>query len=304
MLIRGNLKVKRILNSRLKISLALPSKVSYLVKTNLVAQASNLGMGVYASDLPPNHDLFQILSSWGTQFPDLKFGIAIISPFSYEISILQKQASTFFEMYQNRVELGFGIGDPALIPGPKASRFSKFCELMEAFLDHEMISKNRHHISLAGAGQKLLEFAVNQQLGVIFNGIPDSTLITALGSSSFDSKSKLSAYIMAEIGSYENLSPGFVKIVGRILAGLPKTERNRLNISLEQVKLVREGLSNDWKNYQQWLPKNLIHKVSFLGQNKTDFDVFLQRFADIPVKQLILSLSSNDNRKTFFSWYL
>ena len=97
------------------ISIALPSNVSILEKTNYVQLANSANLGVFVSDLPQNHDLFQLLSVWKERFPRLpNIGTAIISPFVYEKEFIIKQIKTLFENFDNGIELGFGLGDKNL----------------------------------------------------------------------------------------------------------------------------------------------------------------------------------------------
>ena len=89
------------------LSLALPSNVSYLEKLALVELANNSNLGVFISDLPQNHDLFQLLAVWKQKYTNIpNLGTAIISPFVYELEFLKKQIKTIFEISDSGFEIG------------------------------------------------------------------------------------------------------------------------------------------------------------------------------------------------------
>ncbi|MHA2362732.1 MAG: hypothetical protein ACXAC7_02145 [Candidatus Hodarchaeales archaeon] len=291
------------MNEKLKVSLALPSSIPINQKTNLVKKANEYNFGIYCSDLPPNHDLFQLLSFWSCKYPSVKpLGTAIISPFSYPLSVLLKQMKTIFETHQDKIEIGIGVGDPSLISETHRSPFKLFTEKIQTILMNPEITEYRSQIALAGAGNRILRLAVDSGLSIIFNGIPDQNLLLSLGKG-FNFQSLFSTYVMVDFNNFQNLSIPFIKVVSRIMAGLPKSEQKRLNVDIKVIKNIRNAITKGkWIDYQKWLPENLLRQVSFIGEIFHDFQAFKNEIASLGLKQIIVSIPSADSRKKWFEF--
>ena len=283
------------------ISIALPSNVSILEKTNYVQLANSANLGVFVSDLPQNHDLFQLLSVWKERFPRLpNIGTAIISPFVYEKEFIIKQIKTLFENFDNGIELGFGLGDKNLLKKVIQNRIESFQMNLKEILSDETIKQSQNICSIAGSGKKLLNFANNQELGILYNGIINPKIISFLKNKK--TRENVSSYVMADINEYKNLSPGFVSIVSRIITGLSTKELVRLNIEKESVKRINEQLSTtNPSDYQQWLPEYMIKKVAIIGSKEEIIDQ-LNKFISMDIKQVILSIVGSKNKVDFLNY--
>ena len=283
------------------VSIALPSNASLFEKTRFVQLANGANLGVFVSDLPQNHDLFQLLSVWKTRFPTLpNLGTAIISPFVYEGEFLLKQITTLFETFEDGIELGFGIGDKKLLNKSIKNRVESFQISLREILGNETIEKSKNICSIAGSGEKLLNFANEMELGLIYNGIIDRNTLTLLKNKK--TRENVSSYIMADINEYQNLSAGFVSIVSRIITGLSTKELARLSIQKTVVDTINEQLSKrNISEYEKWLPEDVVRKVAIIGSNKELVEQ-LEKLSSMNIKQVILSIVGSNNKVEFLNY--
>ena len=176
----------------------------------------------------------------------------------------------------------------------------KFQTSITQLLNDTLITNSNNVISVAGSGKKLLSFANDNNLGIIYNGIIDQDVIKTIESRK--SKSNLSTYVMTDIRPYESLSKGFVTIVSRIITGLSSKELERLYIDREVVEKIKLGLSqNNLLNYEKWLPEEIITKVAVCG-SKEEIIEKLHQFNNLNVKQIILSIVGTEQKKEFIDF--
>jgi hypothetical protein len=169
---------------------------------------------------------------------------------------------------------------------------------MNQILLDQRIETFSNNISLAGSGPKLLEFTNEKNLGLIYNGKIDLQIINSFNSPK--TKTNTSSYLMVDINDYNSLSTGFISIVSRIISGLPRSERIRLKITENEIYQIQSQLQKkDYSTYRNWLSRDLIEKVALFG-NVDDILDKLNSFKKLKIKQLILSIVGNENRKIFF----
>jgi len=283
----------------MKVSLALPSKIAISEKENLVKIANDKKLGIFVSDLPPNHNLFELMALWCRKYPNIHtFGTAIISPLTYDIENLKYQIKALFDIHKNIFEIGLGVGDRKFIPKQIKKPYQEFKLRIDKILEESAISGGENVISCAGSGQMILKLANKNKLGVIFNGIPDFNIIE-LFDNGF-STNNISNFLMAEFASFEDLSISYITIVSRILSGLSKGELVRLQISSSIIEEIRRKLQEGKLNeYQSWLSPELIQKVAFFGLEQ-DFVHLLSKMKRLKLKQVILSIPHKESRDVFF----
>lgn len=283
------------------LSLALASGDSFAQKDSYVKLASELKLGVFLSDLPVNHDLYQLLTVWKYKYANLPIlGSAIISPLVYVPEIFLKQVKTLFEIFDSGIELGLGLGDKNLLKRKVENRMVNFQSSVNQLLNDPIITKSNNVISIAGSGKKLLTFANDNDLGIIYNGIIDKEVITSIESRK--SKSNLSTYVMTDINPYESLSKGFIRIVSRIITGLSSKEIQRLQIDQNVVENVKIELrQNNLINYKKWLPEETISKIAVFG-SKEEIIEKLHQFNNLNVKQIILSITGATQKLEFIEF--
>ena len=286
----------------MKVSLALPSKIAISEKENLVKLANENNLGIFISDLPPNHDLFELMAQWCKKYPKIHtFGTAIISPLTYDIENLKYKIKTLFNIQNNIFEIGLGVGDRKFIPNQIIKPFSEFKLRTSEILRESSLMETGNIISCGGSGKLLLKLANKNKLGIIFNGIPDNSIIELFDN---DTTSKnISNFIMAEFAHFENLSNSYITIVSRILTGLSKGELVRLQISSTAIEEIGQKLQKgQLKEYQSWLSPDLIKKVAFFGLEH-DFVDFLSKMKRLKLKQIILSIPLEKSRDLFFKMW-
>lgn len=280
-------------------AVSIPSNTTIIEKELIVKLANGSSFGIFLSDLPQNHDLFQLLVLWKERYKNIpNFGTAVISPLAYNIEDIKKQLRTIFEIFPHGLEIGFGVGDKNLLKQDKKNSFSVFKEKMNQILLDQRIETFSNNISLAGSGPKLLEFTNEKNLGLIYNGKIDLQIINSFNSPK--TKTNTSSYLMVDINDYNSLSTGFISIVSRIISGLPRSERIRLKITENEIYQIQSQLQKkDYSTYRNWLSRDLIEKVALFG-NVDDILDKLNSFKKLKIKQLILSIVGNENRKIFF----
>ena len=283
------------------LSLALPSNVSYLEKLALVELANNSNLGVFISDLPQNHDLFQLLAVWKQKYTNIpNLGTAIISPFVYELEFLKKQIKTIFEISDSGFEIGLGLGDKKLLKKTINNRLIGFQEIIKQLIADSTIAGTHNQISIAGSGKKLIDFAVSKNLGLIYNGIITSDTLYSITSDK--TRKNISSYIMVDVNDYNSLSTGFVSIVSRIITGLSNNELNRLQIDLKNVQDINLNLQKkNMENYMSWLPEQLIEKVAIFG-SKEQIQEKLFSFEKLVFKQVILSVVGKGKKEELIEY--
>jgi hypothetical protein len=283
----------------LDFAVSIPSNTTIIEKELIVKLANGSSFGIFLSDLPQNHDLFQLLVLWKERYKNIpNFGTAVISPLAYNIEDIKKQLRTIFEIFPHGLEIGFGVGDKNLLKQDKKNSFSVFKEKMNQILLDQRIETFSNNISLAGSGPKLLEFTNEKNLGLIYNGKIDLQIINSFNSPK--TKTNTSSYLMVDINDYNSLSTGFISIVSRIISGLPRSERIRLKITENEIYQIQSQLQKkDYSTYRNWLSRDLIEKVALFG-NVDDILDKLNSFKKLKIKQLILSIVGNENRKIFF----
>lgn len=286
----------------MKISIALPSNISIEAKEIIVSKANKKNLGIFLSDLPPNYDLFQLLSLWQNKYSNLNtLGTAIISPLAYEFHQLKKQIITVFEINSEKIEIGLGVGDRKFISKDITKPFSIFKLKVSSIVNDTTISNNKHMISVAGSGKKLMEFANNKQIGLIFNGIPDQSIIDNLNNEI--TLKNISCFIMTDFASFNKLSSSFIEIVSRILTSLSKGELVRLKIKSSEIDEIKEKIDkNDLKSYIEWFDPLLIKKVAFFG-SYDEFLLFQSEMERLNIKQIIISIPNEKGRNYFFENY-
>lgn len=284
------------------LSLALPNNSSLKEKNMLVSLANEAGLGIFVSDLPQNHDLFQLLTLWRQKYSKLpNLGTAIISPLIYNKNFLLKQVRTLFEIHKNGLELGLGIGDKNLLPKTISNRIIAFQDEVSALTQDELIKNSDNQLSIAGSGSKLITFANSLDLGLIYNGLIDNQIVSTITSS--QTKDNLSTYIMTDIHDFDSLTIGFVTIVSRIVTGLSSRECQRLNIDSSVVESIREELLNkNISDYKNWLPEEVIRKVALFG-TKEEILNQLKSYQSLNIKQVILSIVGTKNKLDFIEYY-
>ncbi len=284
------------------ISLALPSNSSFTEKDSLVNLANEANIGIFMSDLPQNHDLFQLLAYWKQKYSNLpNIGTAIISPLIYERNMIKKQIKTIFEIHTSGIELGFGIGDKNLLPKDIVNRIESFQASLNVILDDEQMKNSNNLFSIAGSGKKLLNIANELNLGLIYNGLIDDKTLSTITSEK--TRKNISAYIMADVNEYNSLTPGFITIVSRILTGLSSSELKRLNIDPTIIGTIKQHLvKKDLLNYKIWLPAEVIKKVALFG-TKEDILEQIGFFQSLNIKQVILSIVGSKNKIQFIDFF-
>ncbi len=283
------------------ISIALPSNVSYLEKNYLVDLANQSHLGIFVSDLPQNHDLFQLLTIWRIKYSNIPIlGTAIISPFNYDIQFLKKQIKTIYELFNSGIELGFGLGDKNLLKMVIDNRLDNFKEIITQLIDDSDIQLQSNQFSLAGSGKKLIDFAGIKNIGLIYNGIISSNIISTINAK--NTRNNISSYIMVDVNDYNSLSQGFVSIVSRIITGLSKTELKRLQIDLNDVEIIKSNLvQKNPPEYRTWLPENVIEKVAIFGSKETVLER-IYSFKQLEIKQIILSIAGKAKKVEFIEY--
>ena len=282
-------------------SISIPSNSSFAEKNTLAKVANDSNLGIFVSDLPQNHDLFQLLALWKEKFRKIPImGTAIISPLIYDLEFIKKQIKTLFEMFDKGIELGFGLGDKKLLNKDVTNRLTTFQNSITLLLQDEAIKKSNNSISIAGSGKKLINFASEQNLGLIYNGIINSEIISDIKSKS--TRNNISSYIMIDVNDYKSLTPGFISIVSRIVTGLSTKELNRLKIETNQISLIQEGLlKKNIAGYKTWLPEEVIRKVAIFGEKETIFEK-LVKFEELQIKQLILSIIGSKQKEELIKY--
>lgn len=284
----------------MKLSFALPSSLTLKQKEILVKKSNEAKLGIFLSDLPPNHDLFQLLTIWASKYSNIHtFGTAIVSPLIYDMEHLKKQVSTIFELHQSRIEIGFGVGDRKFVNQVVTKPFQEFKKRCSDILPIWNQIGGKNLISLAGSGKKLMKFAKVCDFGLIFNGIPDQNIVKAFNP--LETR-RLSCFVMADFSSFDRLAPNFIKISTRILSSLSVTEMQRLNISSKEKAFVQKQLkSNKLNDYKEWLDPQLLKKISFFG-TKDELLEFLHSLEKLKVHQTIFSFPDEKCRELFFSF--
>ena len=287
--------------TKLIYSISIPSNSSFADKNSLVKVANDSNLGIFVSDLPQNHDLFQLLALWKEKFYNIPImGTAIISPLIYDLEFMRKQIKTIFEIFDTGIELGFGLGDKKLLNKDVPNRITTFQNSITLLLQDEAIKKSNNSISIAGSGKKLINFASEQNLGLIYNGIINSEIISDIKSKS--TRNNISSYIMIDVNDYKSLTPGFISIVSRIVTGLSTKELNRLKIETNQISLIQEGLlKKNIAGYKTWLPEEVIRKVAIFGEKETIFEK-LVKFEELQIKQLILSIIGSKQKEELIKY--
>ena len=287
--------------TKLIYSISIPSNSSFADKNSIVKVANDSNLGIFVSDLPQNHDLFQLLALWKEKFHNIPImGTAIISPLIYDLEFMKKQIKTLFEVFDNGIELGFGLGDKKLLNKDIPNRLTTFQNSITFLIQDETINKSNNSISIAGSGKKLINFASEQNLGLIYNGIINSGIISGIKSE--NTRNNISSYIMIDVNDYKSLTPGFISIVSRIVTGLSTKELNRLKIETNQISLIQEGLlKKNIAGYKTWLPEEVIRKVAIFGEKETIFER-LVKFEEIHIKQLILSIIGSKQKEELIKY--
>ena len=282
------------------LSLTVPSNASYKEKNSLAETLNKTNLGCFLSDLPQNHDLFQLIAIWKTEYPKISnIGTAIISPFVYDSETLIKQIKTLFEVYDSGIELGFGLGDKKLLNRNISNRIEAFENIISS-LNQNIAKTNKNIFSIAGSGEKMISIANKFGFGLLYNGIINADIMNLIQNE--NTKNNVSSYIMTDINNYDNLSKGFITIVSRVLTGLSLKELTRLQIEEETIDAIKVKLQDmDYSTYQDWLPRNIVEKVSFFGSPE-DIILKIRGLQSLEIKQVILSIVGTEKRNEFINY--
>ena len=217
----------------------------------------------------------------------------------YDSEFLIKQIKTLFEVYDSGIELGFGLGDKNLLNRKIINRIEAFENIMFS-LNQNITNTNRNIISIAGSGEKMISIANKFGFGLLYNGIINADIMNLIQNK--NTKNNISSYIMTDINNYDNLSKGFITIVSRVLTGLSLKELTRLKIDEETIEIIKVKLQNkDYSRYQDWLPRDIVEKVSFFG-SPDDIILKIKSLRSLGIKQVILSIVGTEKRNEFIKY--
>jgi hypothetical protein len=275
----------------------IPSTLSMKHKISYIKKIFDLGIqGVSLSTLPSNHDIFQLLAVISKEYP-FKFGISIISPLFYRFENLEKSIITITELLgtEKRVFFGFGLGDRYALKKyyPNERNFFHRFKTTILGLKNNLTDKGLNlDFLIAGSGKKMTNFALENELGVLFNGVDISPTL-------YDSNG-LSVFIMSHFGNLETISDSHLRILIKMLISLPKNERERLEIGNQIIIDLKNSLKNN-KTIEQIktaINPELIRKISFLGSSY-EFKELLGSYHNYNVQKVVVSQSPFEDWTSF-----
>ncbi|MHA1982916.1 MAG: hypothetical protein ACW967_01100 [Candidatus Hodarchaeales archaeon] len=275
----------------------IPSTLSLESKISLISKVYDLGIqGISISTLPSNHDIFQFISHVSRQF-SLNFGISIISPLFFQYSNLEKSILTLNEILgnKNRLFIAFGLGDRFTLEKyyPNETNFIQLFEKTILQLKEELNETNTNlDILIAGSGQKMMNFALENNFGILFNGINIPP--------SLDNSKDLGIFIMSHFGNLETIPDNHLKVLIKMLVGLPKSEKTRLKIEDQDLNTLKDHLKNKKSSYEikKTINIDLLNKIGFIG-HPDELTKKIENSIQNKAKKIVLSQSPFDQWSKF-----
>ncbi|OLS25926.1 MAG: hypothetical protein HeimC3_12000 [Candidatus Heimdallarchaeota archaeon LC_3] len=270
----------------------IPSTISLNNKLSYIKKIHELGIhGISLSSIPSNHDNFQILSLIQREY-SLKFGLSIISPLFYRFNSLNKSIQTLVEIMgtDQRLFIALGIGDKITLkkyyPNDKNffDRFKKsVLQLKNSLKDNDI----NLELLIAGSGEKMTSFAIENNLGILFNGIN-------LENRKIDDN-LANIFIMSHFGDLESIPDNHFRVLIKMLTSITKGETLRLRIDESIITSLKNCLKmkkpiNDMKKI---VPIDVLNKIGFIG----DSDELKEKIASLSnlnLKKIVVSQSPFD----------
>ena len=271
-----------------KFFIQVPSTISWEEKLMIAKEIHSLGFfGASISALPSNHDIFQVLTVFGTKFSKLNLGAVIVPPLLYPHSHLLKAFRTILDILTvDRLVFGLGLGDrfslKRLFPGVK-NYFQEFKKSVITLLEGLEKAGYQPNILLAGSGNKMIEFAKEYKLGILYNGIPPDSL--------FERLDNIDVFIMSHFGDLLSMPKNHLSVLLKMIAALPKSELERLGIDynlVSKIKVVIKEKQFDTIRNSNYL--SLFNKISFVGQPQKFFDL-IENLRSKGVERIFISQS-------------
>ncbi|MFW9929268.1 MAG: hypothetical protein ACFFD1_07745 [Candidatus Thorarchaeota archaeon] len=271
----------------MKTFLQLPSTASWKQKKEYLHLASHLDFdGISISSLPSNQDIFQVLNYINYEYK-FDLGIAILSPFFTSIENIVKSITTFADIIDHKKSffIAFGIGDKITIKNSYPNLINPVKQFIERIEEIKNILIERDYVidfQIAGSGNKLLDYAVQNNLGILYNG--------KLISEKYLTYDKLNIFLMSHFGSLQSTQKGQMNIILKMLINLPKFEKNRLNISDKMILDVKKAFNNHLNdnNFRNFLSEDIINKIAYIG-NPEGLSSLISQLDRFRIKNLVLS---------------
>lgn len=268
----------------------IPSMLPIKDKISRINKINELGIqGISISSLPSNDDIFQLLAVIGKEY-SLNFGISIISPLFYHLSNLEKSIETLINLLgsEKRLFIAFGVGDKYTLNKfyPNETNFFERFKTKTSQLNLNLKDKGLNlDILIAGSGYKMINFGLESDLAILFNGIN-------VPSSLHDSNG-LGVFIMSHFGDLTTIPENHLMILVKMVINTPKNELKRLKIDNQTVNSLKQCLKekNSVEEIKKIVNSDLINKVSFMG-DKNKLEKQLKLFQDYNVRKIVISQSS------------
>jgi hypothetical protein len=267
----------------------IPSTLSFEGKISHINKVYDLGIqGISISTLPSNHDIFQFISHVSNEF-SLNFGISVISPLFFQYTNLEKSILTLNEILGNKSKLfiAFGLGDRFTLKKyyPTETNFIQRFEKTILQLKEKLNETNtKLDILIAGSGQKMMNFALENNFGVLFNGI---NLPPGLNNSK-----DLGIFIMSHFGNLETIPDNHLKVLIKMIISLPKSEKIRLEVQSQEIDILKNHLKNTKPLHEikKDINVDLLNRIGYIGNPQNLTEIF-NHLTQNNVKKIVLSQS-------------
>ncbi|MHA1990551.1 MAG: hypothetical protein ACW981_09970 [Candidatus Hodarchaeales archaeon] len=275
----------------------IPSTLSFDDKISYIKRIHDLGIqGISISTLPSNHDIFQLISYVSNEF-SLNFGISVISPLFFQYSNLEKSILTLSEIlgYKNKLFIAFGLGDRFTLKKyyPTETNFIQQFEKIILQLKEKFDETNTNlDILIAGSGQKMMNFALENNFGILFNGINVPP--------SLNNSKDLGIFIMSHFGNLETIPDNHLKVLIKMLISLPKNEKSRLEIEKQEILQLKSHLKNNkpLDELKKEISIDLLNKIGFIG-SPHELTKIIKNVIQNNMKKIVLSQSPFDQWSEF-----
>ena len=248
---------------------------------------SKLGFrGVTISALPPGHDPFQLLQAIGAE-TNLDMGLAVVSPLVFPVEDISMKLDQLGEMATSgrKVFVALAVGDPFLLRRHYSlgkSRFSVFTERVSSILSMLSHSGRNLEILIAGSGSRTLNFAINHNLGILFNGIWRNEYQGVFRSRN--------SFIISHFGEMATLHDTKVRIIARLLSELSNEQLRNFGVKNETINDLRResGDSNGIEKLRNILTSELVSKVASIGQEEP-LRLLIRRMISEGIEKVVIS---------------
>ena len=267
----------------------IPSTTSLNDKLLYIRRIHELEMsGISISSLPSNHDNFQLLSLIHREY-SLKFGLSIISPLFYRFDNLTKSIKTLVDILENdkRLFIALGVGDKTTLKKYFPAEKNFFDRFRNSVLQLKNNLKDNNinvELLIAGSGEKMTSFAIENNLGILFNGMSfDNRLINS---------DLTNIFIMSHFGNFNSIPDNHFRVLIKMLTTTPKSERLRLNIDENLISNLKNCLTNNKtiNEMKDIVSANILNKIGFIGKF-SELKEKIDNFQSLNIKRIVISQS-------------